>query len=353
MELFSSLGYLDKVFFTKHLSMFLRSGIPMNEALAALSEERKGGAMSRIAQSIQAEVENGQTLSKALAKNPGSFDIFYVSIVEIGEISGTLEKSLDYLAGKLSREEKLRKKIKGMLYYPAVVVASSVAVSGFISFFVLPRLGGMFESFDVKLPLPTRILLFVANGIKNHGIMAVVVFFVLAFLTRFFVMISPNFKLVWHRIKFRVPIFGRVIKNATLSAFFRNLGIMLSSGLTIESALINESNMSENLVMRRAADNLARSIAQGQNIGESVSKDEEGIFSPLCARMIRAGEVSGELEESLIYLADFFEDEAQTQAKNAAVIFEPILMLVIAAIVGFIAISIILPIYSLTGSIHY
>jgi type II secretory pathway component PulF len=351
--MFSSLTYLEKLFFTKHLSMFLKAGIPLDEALETLAEEDEKSSVSRIARSIREQIENGQPLHKALAEEPRSFDLFFVSMVEIGEVSGTLEKSLDFLATKITREAALRKKIKGMLYYPAVVVTASCAIGAFISFFVLPKLSSMFKSFDVKLPLATRMLLFLAEGVKKYGLIIVILFIGIIILFRLFLSVWPNFRFFWHKSKLRLPIVGKIIKNAALTAFFRNLGIMLSSGLSLEYALRIESEISENLVLRRAAADMHKIISQGKRIGEELRSQDSTVFPPLASRMILVGEMSGKLEESLMYLADFFEDETEVQAKNAAAVLEPVLLLTIGIIVAFVALAVILPIYSLTGSINH
>jgi type II secretory pathway component PulF len=350
MNFFSSLSNLERLFFAKHLSIFLRSGIPLSEALETMVEEDGNSAVGRSAQLIRAEIENGQSLKVALAKQPHSFDLLFISMIEIGETSGTLDKSLDFLTIKIEREEALRKKIQGMLYYPVIVVVAACAIGAFISFFILPKLGTMFHSFDVKLPLATRILLFLADGAKNYGFFALlfiigIIVFIRILLSRWY-----SFRFFWHKLKFQLPVIGKVISSVAFSAFFRNLGTMLSSGLSLEYALRTESEISENLVIRKTAKDLHGAISQGRKMGEELKKTKQ--FPMLCAKMISAGEMSGKLEESLLYLADYFEDETETRAKNATAFFEPLLLLFIGLLVGFVALAVMLPIYSLTGSIH-
>lgn len=346
------LSTLEKICFAKHLSMFLKSGITLSESLRALAEEGEKSAVGFCAQRANIQIENGQPLHVAFKKQPESFDPFFCGIVEIGEASGTLEKSLGYLAQKLEREAALRKKIKGMLYYPAVVISASVLVGAFVSFFVLPKMGQLFHSFNVKLPLSTRILLEFSDITKNYGIIMLVLLGGLFFAFRLLLSIWPKFKYVWHKARFHIPIFGKVSTCAAFSAFFRNLSIMLRSGLTLEHALKTQAKISENLILKEVAENLRRNVIQGKKISEALASPKNPVFPTLVARMISAGEASGKLEESFAYLADFFEDETEAHSKSAAVILEPALLIFIGAIVAFIALSIILPIYSLTGSIH-
>ncbi len=352
MKIFSGLSYLEKLFFIKHLSMFLKSGIPLDEALETLAEGQDKGSINKVAKSVRLQIQNGQTLHEAFARESDSFDLFFVSMVEIGEVSGTLEKSLEFLANKITRETALRKKIQAMLYYPGVVVGAAVIIGSFISFFVLPKLSEMFKSFDVQLPLITRMLLFIANGVKDYGFFVLLGIFAAFVLVRTLISVWDKFRFFWHSIKLRLPFVGKIILSAALSAFFRNIGIMLSSGLSIEYALRTEAKISENLVMKKIAEDLHRAITQGGKIGDEMGKTNNSIFPKLCSRMISVGEMSGKLEESCMYLADYFEDETEVQAKNMAAILEPMLLLGIGIIVAFVAMAIILPIYSLTGSIH-
>ena len=346
------LTLLEKVFFVKHLSMFLKAGIPLPEALASLAEEKEAGLVGKVARSVRRQIENGQSLSRALSLNSRSFDLFFVSMTEIGEVSGTLEKSLDFLATKLSREDALRKKIQAILYYPAVVVTIACAIGAFISFFVLPKLGDMFKSFDVQLPLITRILLFLADVSKKYGVVFLVTIILLLISFNLAVRFWTPFRFLWHKIKFRIPFFGGVVSASELSAFFRNIGIMLSSGLSIEYALRTEAEVAENLVIKKAAKELHLAVTQGKSLGEVFPQLDKQVFPPLVARMVLVGEASGRLEESFLYLADFFEDETGSRAQRAAVILEPLLLVFIGLVVAFVALAVILPIYSLTGSIH-
>lgn len=352
MQIFSGLSYLEKLFFIKHLSMFLKSGIPLDEALETLAEGEQKSSISKVALSVRAQIQNGQPLHKAFAKESSSFDLFFISMVEIGEVSGTLEKSLDFLVAKITREATLRKKIQAMLYYPAVVVGAAIVIGGFVSFFVLPKLGDMFKSFDVQLPLITRILLAFANWVKDYGAIAVISFVALLIIIRVLIAAWTRLRFFWHKLKFNLPIAGKVILGSELSAFFRNIGIMLSSGLSLEYALATESKISDNLVMKKVAADLHMAVTQGRRMGEELKSENNTIFPQLCSRMITVGEMSGKLEESCMYLADYFEDETEVQAKNMAAILEPVLLLSIGIIVAFIAMAVILPIYSLTGSIR-
>jgi type IV pilus assembly protein PilC len=350
MRLFSSFGFTEKLFFAKHLATLLKGGIPMSEALKLLSEQ--DGKIGPVAKEILQSVENGQSLSVSLGRHPREFGSFYISLVEVGEVSGTLEKSLEFLAEKLSREEALRKKVQTMLFYPSIVLTVSTAVGGFVSFFVLPKLAGIFSSFDVELPLATKILLVFASFIKADGIILVVVIMAIILILSGLIKASYAAKLFWHRVKFNIPFVGKVNKSAAFSSLFRDLGVMLQSGLPLEYALRVESEIAENLVIREKIKGVHEAISSGGTVGKELLSDEYNIFPALVSRMISVGESSGTLEGTFLYLADFFEDETDVAAKNGAALLEPLLLVFISLIAGFVALAVILPIYTLTGSIH-
>ncbi len=346
----SGLRQQEKLFFAKHLATLLKGGIPLSEALKLMAE-RKGGQAGKVATKLLKSVENGQALADAIRKNK-NFGIFFASLVEIGETSGTLEKSLDFLADKLTREDVLRKKVKAMLFYPAVVLLVSAVVGAFVSFFVLPKLAGIFSAFDTQLPLATRILLGFSYFSKQYGILFLAGLAASFVVVRFIVRLVPPARLFWHRLKFRLPFFGKVAKAASLSSLFRDLGVMTQSGLPLEYSLRIEAQVAENMAVAKLIGKLQSTVSRGAGMGREMEKKEFALFPSLAARMIVIGESSGKLEETFFYLANYFEDETDSAAKNGAAMLEPILLIFIGLVAGFVALAVILPIYTLTGSIH-
>lgn len=351
MQLFSSFNHNDRLFFAKHLSTLLRGGISLGEALRLMAE-RKDKSIGALAGKILASIENGQALAAALAKYPKEFGAFFCSLVEIGESSGSLEKSLDFLAEKLAREEALRKKVKAMMLYPSIVLSVSAVVGAFVSFFVLPKLAGIFGAFEVELPLATRILLAIAVFVKKYGLFVLVGGAAFFSLVRLVVGIFAPAKLLWHKMKFKIPFVGKVAKSAALSSLFRDLGVMVQSGLPLEYALRVESEVAENIAIREIMRALHRAVSHGSSLGKELAGEKYAFFPALVSRMIFVGENSGKLEDTFFYLADFFEDETDAAAKNGSALLEPVLLLFIGVIAGFVALAVILPIYSLTGSIQ-
>lgn len=341
----------EKLLFTKHLATLLRGGIPLVEGLRSLSETGARSGMRRILRSVIADIENGQTLSSAFGRFPKTFDVFYLSLVEIGEASGTLKESLGFLAVQIEKSHALRRKIVSVLLYPGFILGAAGLVGVLISVFVLPKLIPLFASFEAELPLPTRLLLSFAKVMREDGVL--IAGGMAAGLMVFFVLIAlPFVKPLWHAFLLRLPLWGAFSERMVLAAFCRDMALMLGRGLPLSKALSIERNVTGNLVFRRYIDRLETAVSRGGTLeGELVSGGYRHI--PLLAgKMIGVGERTGRLDESFRELAGFFEEEADISARNFATALEPTLILLVGGLVAFVALAIITPLYSLTGSIH-
>lgn len=351
-QIFSRITFLDKLLFTKHLALMTKSGITITEALDTLSEQTKSDAFKQVLSAIVADIRNGQSLASALEKFPHVFDHFYTSLIEVSEESGTLEKNLEFLAVELAKEYSLRKKIQGTLLYPAIVVTAMLLVGSGLSVFVLPKLVDLFSSLNVPLPLPTRVLLFLAQAMKDHG-PVILLGIVLSLLFIRSILLLPRLQGVWDRLLLGLPLIGSFLQNGQLASMCRNLGVMIKSGLTIKSSLQVQHAITTNTVFRSYLAKLQRSVDKGKSLEDELTTDSFPFISPVAIRMIGVGEKTGKLDEIFLYLGDFFEEEVDDVAKNLTVILEPILLLIIGLIVGFVAVAIISPIYQLTGSIGH
>jgi type II secretory pathway component PulF len=351
IQIFSGVSYLDKVSFTKHLSVMIKSGIVISEAISTLVPQTKNRYFRLILNTILSDIENGQPFSKALARFPKVFDSLYINLVKVGEESGTLDENLIYLAEKLKKDYSLRKKIQSVMIYPTIVVTVAVVMGGYISIFVLPELINFFDSLNAKLPLSTQILLWFANLMKNYGIIifaglgAIIVGIKMLLQTS---AVKPH----WHEVLLKFPVFGQFTENVQLASFCRNLGVMLKSGLSITSALEIAEKGTDNLVFSGYIARIRNAVVRGKSIAAELSSGGFSHVPVIATKMIAVGEKTGKLDESLIYLGDFFEEEVDNTAKNFATIIEPVIFIVIGLVVAFLAFAIITPIYELMGSIN-
>lgn len=352
MRLFSpTLTSEEKFLFTKHLSALIRGGVPLSEAVRSLSETAGNARMCRILSDLVDGIENGQTLSDACARHPRAFDGFYRSLLSVGEMSGTLDKSLAFLSESLEKRHAIRRKIAGFLLYPGFVLASAVIVGGFVSFFVLPKLIPLFASFETELPLSTRALLSFARTMQSDGMIIVPV--LVAVCIAFPILVSfPAIRPFWHRLLLSLPFLGPFFRATAISVFSRDLSLMLGSGITLSAALSIEKGMLSNEVFKRYVGNLELAVTRGRTLESELLSGGYRHIPTLAGKMIGAGERTGRLDDSFRELADFFEEEADVAARNFASVLEPLLILVVGGLVAFVALSIITPLYTLTGSVH-
>ena len=344
-----SISRLDKLFLTKHLATMIKAGVPLSEALNTVSEQATTD-LSNLLKKIEGDVENGMSLATSMRKYPKVFDTFYVSLIAAGEASGTLEENLRFLAIQLNKDYVLSKKISGALFYPGLVVSATVIMGTIISWFVLPQLTDLFTSFDVALPLSTRILLGFAALMKNYGGLIVfgMVGVVLVFI--FFLRIK-SIKFVFDSWIIKWPFVGKIVVDGEMARFTRNLGTLLSSGIPVVSAMEITMDTLSNLRFKKDLKEITEKVSEGKNISLAMDTIKRSEFSRMSTKMVEVGEKTGKLDEILIYLSDYYEEEIEDVSKNLSNLLEPVLLLIIGVVVAFVALAIITPIYSLIGGI--
>lgn len=343
-------GFSEKIFFARHLSLMLRSGVPILEALRIVYDSSEGKFHSIIS-TIARSVESGKPLSAALANYPRVFPELFVSAVYAGERSGTLVENLEHVALALEKERSLRSKIKSAMTYPIIVFAVAGVLAFVFSFYILPRVIPLFEGLRIELPVTTRFLIGFTHFIQAHGI-AVLVGLVL-FAVGFTWLLRQKFiKPFTHWLLLRTPVVGRISREANLARFSRTLGMLLKSGVAIDEALNIARETVGNYHYRMSLLQVGERIRKGSRLSEVLTQEPK-LFPPLLSRMIRVGEESGRFEETLFYLADFYEEALDASTKTLATAIEPVLLLAIGGVVAFLALSIITPIYNLTGSIKH
>jgi type II secretory pathway component PulF len=347
-----SIGNVDKLLFTKHLAVMLKSGITLGEALSLIKEQAARAGMKRLVTAVQKDVDNGKSFHDALAVHPKAFDPMYLRLISIGEETGTLQRNLEYMSVQLRKKYEFEKKIKGAMMYPMVILVAAALAGAGLSVFVLPKLIDLFETLDIALPLSTRILLGVAYVMKSYGIF-ILGGGALSFILFNFVIHTKKVRPYWHAFLLRVPLIGTFIKNVELSQFCRNMGIMLQSGLPINNALLSQAQATNNLVYKRYVERFHEHVEKGKSLEEILATQKFPFITPIMAKMIGVGEKTGKLDESLLYLGDFFEDEVDDASRNFSTIIEPLVLLGVGVMVAFIAFAIISPIYQFSGGIKH
>ncbi len=344
---------LDRVLLAKHLATLIRSGIPLDESLAILAEEASSARLRKVVLLVQKRVEAGATLFESLQDHPSIFNTLFVQMVRVGEESGTLEENLRYVAEQLEHDYDIRQKVKGAAAYPVLVLCLAFVMGGAMSFFILPRLVPLFESMGVDLPLPTRIVLGVSVFFVKYG----AVFFISVVLGAIGLRVllrTPKVRPYWHNFILRIPVLGRIVLDLNMARFTRTLGILMKSGLPIVNALRITEETTVNWVYRNLISRAASEVERGVQLSEAMMAitTKRKVLPIIVPRMIGVGERTGTMDESLLSLAEFYEKEVDGATKTMSTVVEPLLIIIIGAIVGLIAIAIIGPIYKLTGEVH-
>ncbi len=336
--------------FTKNLSVIIKSGATVSDALNAAISQLRNGYFKRVLQIVLSDIKEGSALSTSLAKFPRVFDKFFLSVISVGEESGTLEKNLQYLSVRAAKDLMLRRKVKEALFYPTIVISATLIVGLGISIFILPKMSDLFKSFDVSLPTITLWLLKFSDFMRQYNILVVVGVVLIYFAFKLVTQAKP-IKPSWLAFLTNMPAIGNFLVAVETSSFCRNLGIMMESGLPINHALKVMDNTTQNGIFLKYINLLHKGVNNGQSISDQLSSALYPKFPAMAKTIISTGEKSGQLSEMLIYLGDYYESETESQTKNLSTVLEPVLLLFIGLIVAAVALAVILPIYQLTGSI--
>ncbi len=345
------ISHQEKILFTKHLSTMYKAGIPLPEIIQTLITQSKSEAFKKVLADVLSKIENGQSLSKSLSSYEKIFDQFYISLISISEESGTLEENLDFLSLQMAKDYSLKKKVKSALLYPGIILSSMLVLGAFLGIFILPRLVDFFESFDMELPITTKILLFIARTMQNYGILIIILVFLFLIIFRMVIRI-PQIKYYWHILLIKLPIVGILVSYSQVARFARNLGTLVKSGVPIVRALDITGDTLSNLKFKSDMKEISKTLSKGKLIGTAMENKKYWEYPAIVSKMISVGERSGKLDEVLLYLGEFYEDEIDDLSKNLSTILEPVLLVIMGLGVGFVALSIISPIYELTGSIR-
>ncbi len=343
------LSFVDKMTFTKHLATMLKVGMTITEAIQILKDQTTKKNNKRMFDNILTMIQSGQTLSKSLKTYSNIFSDVFINMIAVGEESGTLEKTLGYLDQQLEKDYTLRKRVTSAFVYPAFIVSITLILTAGIVVFVLPKIADIFTSFDVVLPLPTRILIGTSNFVTGHPLITILLLIITGSIATFMLR-TKHLKRIRDRIFLILPIFGKLIKYINLSRFARILNSLLQAGVPITKSLKITEQMITSKPYKEAIDKAAQMIEKGGTIGEAFSGNEK-IFPLLVTKMLFVGEKTGSLESTTEHLASMYEKNVEHMTKNLSVLLEPILLIFMGMLVGGVAISVILPIYQLPNLI--
>lgn len=345
-----SVSQKEKILFAEHLSLMIKGGIPLAEALETLSQEAKSRHFKKILTEVIKRILEGENLNKSLAQHPKVFNNFFQNVIKIGEESGTLEENLKYLSSYLQGQYSLRRKIIGALIYPIIIIAVALIVVLVVTLFIFPKLHTLLLALDIPLPFTTQLLLILAGLFEQYWIFILIGIFLYFLISRAFQTISLT-RFYLHKRNLLMPVFGQIEKNRNLVEFSRILYTLLKSGLPILNSLDICIEVLPNEVYRKGLLSVRSGVERGQTISHGL-KSFPQIFPLIFSQMVLIGEKTGSLEESFLYLSQFYEREINSTIENLSRLLEPLLLILVGFFVIFIALAIIAPIYQFSSALR-
>lgn len=335
--------------FTRQFATMIDAGLPLVQCLDIQSKQIDNPNFKKIVKKIKETVESGSTFANALSKHPKLFNRLYVNMIEAGETGGVLEVIMNRLAVYMEKAEHLKRKIKGAMIYPTIVMSLAIVIVYALVTYVVPVFAGMFAGMGKDLPGITQSLLTASDFLGAYGIYIIIALI----LTIIGIVIGRNrsekFKLFMDRMTLHLPIFGIIIRKNAVAKFTRTLGTLVSSGVPIIDALDITARTSGNLVIEKAVFATRKSISEGKTISEPLKKTD--VFPAMVIQMIDVGEQSGALDQMLEKIAEFYEAEVDNAVENLTALIEPIIIVFLGGSIGYIVVAMFMPILTMSSAL--
>ncbi|MDA2929002.1 type II secretion system F family protein [Acidobacteria bacterium AH-259-O06] len=341
-------GAGDLAVFTKQFSVMLEAGMPLVQALGILAEQQDNPALAATLQEVKEDVEGGSTLAEAMRKHPKVFDTLFVNMISAGEAGGILDVILRRLSLFVEKIVKLKRSLVSASVYPAIVITVAIGIVVAIMVFVIPTFAELFKNMNAALPLPTRIVMGISDFLAGYILPIMAVLAVSVVLgQRYYTTEGGRVRIDGMILK--IPVFGAVIQKIIVARFSRTLGTLLTSGISILEALDITAHTAGNVVIQNALLEAKREVQEGKTLVEPIKR--ANLFPPMVVQMVGVGEQTGELDQMLQKLADFYEEEADAAIADFLTLIEPLMIVFLGGVIGGIVISMYLPIFSLIGKL--
>jgi type IV pilus assembly protein PilC len=338
----------DLAIFSRLFSTMVNAGLPIDQCLDILREQVANKAFAKIISDVHQSVSGGSSMAEALAKHRKVFDNLYIHMVEAGEAGGVLAVIFRRLATYLEKADALRRKVKGAMMYPIVVMTVAIGATVFLLLKVIPVFAKMFADMGATLPKPTMIVIGISEFLQAYFLYGLVMFIVLIAAYRRYRKTETG-RLTTDRFFLRLPVLGNVIRKTAVARFTRTLGTLISSGVPILQGLDITAKTSGNMIVQRALMATRKSISEGKNI--SAPLQESGVFPNMVVQLISVGEQTGRLAEMLEKIADFYDEEVETAIQAMTSLIEPVVIVFMGVVIGGLLIAMYLPMFDLIGAI--
>lgn len=345
-QLLMHLSLKQQIFFIKQLGIIIKAGVPIFKSLNMIREQSKSRTMTKIMDQVMRDVANGQYLATALGKFKRIFGKLTINVISVGEMSGNLSKNLEYLAETLKKKQLLKRKVISASVYPIFIVIATIAMSVMLTVFVFPKIIPVFKSLSYDLPLTTRVLIFINETARSYGLLILLGLAVLIVLV---LLLLRNKKIhyAYDRMLLSTPLIKNLIIVYNTDNICRTIGLLLNSGEVVVKTFQVTADATPNLVYKKKLYEMAEKIKKGEVISVQFAKCPH-LFPLTVAQMISVGETTGKLSDTFLFLDSIYEEEMDDITKNLSNAIEPLLLIFMGILVGFIAISIITPIYGIT-----
>lgn len=347
VRIFDRVSPKEIVLFSRQLATLINAKVPIVQALNILQSQVSSRKLKLSIGEVSQRVESGDSLSSAISRYPGIFSNLYVNLVRAGELSGTMDESLAYLANQLEKDYDLRSKVVGAMTYPIFILVALVIVGFLMFLYVLPPLMSVLKESSVELPITTKILISTTNIVQGFWWLILIVLVGTVVGVRYFIT-TPTGRFLFDNIKIRAPIFGKLFQKIYMSRFARNLATLIAGGIPIVKALEAVADIVGNEVYREIIIEAADQVRNGKSIASALTTRAE--FPAIVAQMTQIGESTGRLQEILEKLAIFYEKEVEGVLKILTTLLEPIIMMLLGLAVAVMVAGILLPIYNLAGA---
>jgi len=352
LSLGGGVGDKEVAVFTRQFATMINAGLPLVQCLEILSTQTENKIFAKAIAEIKFDVEAGSTFADALKKHPKIFDELYVNLVHAGEVGGLLDTILGRLAKHIEKAMKLKSQIKSAMVYPSAIMGVAVIVISVLMIFVIPIFARMFLEMSggkVGLPFATQVVIDVSNFMKSNILFLIMGAAALVYaIKRYYA--TPKGRLVMDRFFLRLPVMGDLIRKAAVAKFTRTLGTLITSGVPILEGLTITSKTAGNKVVEGAILMARQSISEGKTVAEPLAKS--GVFPSMVTHMISVGEATGALDAMLGKIADFYDEEVDASVAALTALLEPMMMVFLGTIIGFIVIAMYLPIFKMAAAIE-
>lgn len=349
IDLFTSLGDEDKILFARNMAAMLDAGLSVTRALGVIKRQSDDDYFQEIVESIRSSIQSGQSFTDGLKQFDNEFSSLFIYMVEAGEESGSLGEALAEIADQLERSYKLKKKIRGAMIYPAVIITAMIIVGMLMMIYIVPSLTQTFKEMDVDLPATTQFVIAVSDFLKNYTLIAVSSM-IGAVVAGYYALQTDTGKRWFDWGVLKIPLIGHLVKETNSARTANTLSSLLSSGVEITRSIDITQDVVQHTRYKEILEELKQEITSGGNMAD-VFERHEYHYPAFVTEMVAVGEETGKVDEMLNRVATFYEEDVKQKTKDMSTIIEPVLMIIIGVAVGFFAISMITPMYSLTNSL--